>query len=398
MPVKAVMKKPAGQPMKAATAKRSMKAKGSVDVASSDDEKGGLELTADALHKLDFEQKVKHFQDGAVKDEAFWQSLDAEEKMRAWKRFEYGRTKNEQAMTQWNSMNKKLGRGDSKDNKKRMLLLSFLKEGKCGEFYFSAYETLQVSKEDATNMQWAPWAECTRWYGVEEAKARVASGSLTVRKSPNDDKFFEFLLVKDSSKLTSMQRKTLETTRSTKLSKAEYKALSEGILGQHDKSFMQDLLSNNEESGGSHVSFKQLMEAANDDDAEPAAGPSDLQSLLDGTQEPGAKKPRQAGHGKPTLEDKADKLSTFGAETDKEQAIIRCNQMHSLVSKKVSEIDLLPLDKKKANTLILLADLIAIKVKLETHVTQRSGTMKAMKALLLDAAKNIKKARDVSQK
>ena len=72
--------------------------------------------------------------------------------------------------------------------------------------------------------------------------------------------------------------------------------------------------------------------------------------------------------------------------------------MHSLVSKKVSEIDLIPPNKKKAITLILLADLIANKVKLETHVTQRSGTMKAMKALLLDAAKNIKQARDVNQK
>ena len=109
------------------------------------------------------------------------------------------------------------------------------------------------------------------------------------------------------------------------MSKAEYKALSEGILAQHDKSFMQDLLSNNEEAGGSHVSFKQLMEAANDDEAETGAGlgRQDLQSLLDGTQEPGAKKPRQAGQGKPTLEDKADKLSTFGADTDKDQAIIR---------------------------------------------------------------------------
>ncbi len=99
-----------------------------------------------------------------------------------------------------------------------MLLIAYLKEGTCGEQYMMVMERLEVSKKTEKALKWVPWEECKRWYGEQEAKARVAAGTVPVRKCPRDQKYFEFLLVEDSTKLTSLQRRVVETARKMKLS------------------------------------------------------------------------------------------------------------------------------------------------------------------------------------
>ena len=141
------------------------------------------ELTSEALKQHDLNTKIDMLKTGECGDHTFMESLDPKEMMACWKRFEFGRSKSDVAKEHWDAM-KTLGRGENKDQKKRLLLMAFLKEGKCGERYLSSMESLQVGKEDEKNLRWVPWEECKRWYGEQEAKSRVSSGTIPVRSAP----------------------------------------------------------------------------------------------------------------------------------------------------------------------------------------------------------------------
>ena len=186
------------------------------------------ELSKANLEKHELDEKIKMFREGSISGSQMLEACTQKQQQAAWKRFEHGRNVTPDAKEQWESF-KDMGRGDGKDAKKKMLLLAFLKEGKCGDHYF--YETIQlfITREDEKAMQWVPWEKAKNHYGEEEAKARVTGGTLPVRRSRTDNKFFEFLIVSETRKLSAKQQKTLEASRNAKLSLPDYNAMSEAI-------------------------------------------------------------------------------------------------------------------------------------------------------------------------
>jgi hypothetical protein len=356
------------------------------------------ELTSEALKAHDLNTKIDMLKTGKCGDHTFMESLDTKELTACWKRFEFGRSKSDVAKEHWDAM-KTMGRGENKDQKKRLLLMAFLKEGKCGERYLSSMESLQVGKEDEKNLRWVPWEECKRWYGEQEAKSRVSSGTIPVRKCPKDSRFFEFLLVTDISKLTKVQKRIVETATKSKLSKSEYKNLAQGILGEHSDESLADFFNMAETSAG--VSLKDLQaeqseeEAASDDLNAESLHP-DLKKLMD----------KGAGKDKPTkqaasLNSKLEKLSTMGDDATLDVAFSKCAQMHSLVHKQYQDIRKLSAAMARKNRMDgtlsqqvqgCIATLNKCLTTLDTAVVDRKGTLASVKKVLVETGKASKKA------
>ena len=363
------------------------------------------ELTAAALRQHNLDDKINQLQKGMITDDTMWDAMTPKDRYCAWKRFEHARGKSPDAQSHWENINE-CGRGQNKGYKKRMLLMAFLREGKFGEHYFKTYDTMTVSRSSEELLQWVPWAECQRYYGQDEAKARVASRSIAVRKCPQDNRFFQFLLVKDESKMTTEQKRILETSRNAKLNAKEYKALADGIMSNHDEGFLGNLLTTAEFGKCGDISFKDLMDnQGNADEEGNAQGiesgmEAGLKELIEGgnkqistpKQTQAAPKPRPRSQ---QLDTKLDKLSEVGDRTSKTQAIKRCNQMHGILAKVLLKLqargsrDLNETDKQEYDALVG-----ALKKNQEEMekivVDQENSSLETIKAALVTTAKNVK--------
>ena len=87
-----------------------------------------------------------------------------------------------------------------------------------------------------------------------------------VRKNPRDERFVEFLLVEDANKLSSQQKRVVETARKTKLNSKDLKALAQGIMADHDDRMLEDIFHTRESTGD--VSLKELLSAQSGDESE----------------------------------------------------------------------------------------------------------------------------------
>ena len=101
-------------------------------------------------------------------------------------------------------------------SKKKQLLLHFLKTGRTQEGSLKESHEVSDSKKEQEWYAWVPWKQILDWYGQTEAIARVEAGMVPVKKVGK--KFFEFLLIKQQTKLTVDQRKQIaaETTQALK--------------------------------------------------------------------------------------------------------------------------------------------------------------------------------------
>ena len=284
-----------------------------------------------------------------------------------------------------------------------------MKEGKCGEHYFQVSESLEVSREDEKSFRWVPWEERRRWFGEKEAKSRVALGTIAVRKCAADDRFFEFLLVSEGMKLSSKQRRVFETARKAKLSRAEYKNLAQGVMGEQDPQTLNDLMNLAEPAtmaslrtcGRRRRTTKTTTRTRTTSNT--PSLPEDLKRLVEGDARDKGKhtdKGKDKNKGVSKFFEKVDKLSQVGDDTTVQIALDKCAQMHSLVSKQVQDVRRLSAEKTRAKKVHAeFGDEVSGAVKelqkdleaLDKAVVECKGTAKQFKSLLVSTAKASKK-------
>jgi hypothetical protein len=303
-------------------------------------EKDTEELTEKNVGKHNVDTLIQKLKSGQLEDDKFLSQLDNKQKMVLWKRFEVARTKNTGAADQWNSL-KQLGRGQQKGAKQKMLLLAFVKHGTCGEGYMKVLDSLTQTRTKTENMRWLSWKETTDKYGDAEAKSRVQQGSLPVRKDPRDARFFQFLVVEDSSQLTLAQQRELQAARETKLPSADFKQLSGCIRMDMDDDIMEDVW---DEKFEGVMALKDLKDKVQEDVSEDADDdedglPKDLryQLGLGGASKDKTKGKADKPDKKNNFDDKVDMMSQVG-DGNSAVALRKCNVMHALLSKQTLKI------------------------------------------------------------
>ena len=145
---------------------------------------------------------IKGLKEGQLSEEDFWYKINKNDKQSLWKKFENERNKNEDAKTEWAAL-----KGQGVASKKKQLLLHFLKTGRTQEGSLKESHEVSDSKKEQEWYAWVPWKQILDWYGQTEAIARVEAGMVPVKKVGK--KFFEFLLIKQQTKLTVDQRKQI---------------------------------------------------------------------------------------------------------------------------------------------------------------------------------------------
>jgi hypothetical protein len=316
-----------------------------------------------------------------------------------WKRFEVARTKNNAAADHWSSL-KQLGRGEQKDAKKKMLLLAYVKHGTCGEGYMKVIDSLTHTRTKTQNMRWLSWKETADKYGDAEAKSRVQQGSLPVRKDPRDARFFQFLVVDDSSQLTLAQQRELQAARETKLPKTDFKQLSSCIRMDMDEDMMEDVW---EEKFEGVMALKDLRDKECEDEAEDDNddGEGLPKELKDQLGLGGATKDKTK---KNNFDDRVDQMSQVG-DGNSAVALRKCNVMHALLSKqilKIRQVEASLLKKKvlaKSEHAAVAKQLDQTKkgldksvAALDKAVVEKKGTLESQKKLLVDSASYSKAA------
>lgn len=314
------------------------------DKAAEDSACEALELTEKNVGKHNLDSLVKKLKSGELEDEKFMAQLDNKQKMALWKRLEVGRSKHPTAGDQWCALTK-LGRGDNKDGKKRMLLLAYLKNGACGDGYMKVADSLVLTKTKTQNMRWLSWKETTDKFGDVEAKSRVQQGSLPVRKDPRDGRFFQFLVVEDSNQLTMAQQRELQSARETKLGKDDFKHLGQCLRMDMDEDMTEDIW---DEKFEGVMALKDLKErdeegdGADDKDDEDGTASHLPKELKDQLGLCGAAKDKKKGKAdkpdrKTHFDDKVDQMSQVG-DGNGAVALRKCNLMHGLLSKQTLKI------------------------------------------------------------
>jgi hypothetical protein len=235
-----------------------------------------------------------------------------------------------------------------------MLLLAFVKHGTCGEGYMKVVDSLTQTRTKTENMRWLSWKETTDKYGDAEAKSRVQQGSLPVRKDPRDARFFQFLVVEDSSQLTLAQQRELQAARETKLPSADFKQLSGCIRMDMDDDIMEDVW---DEKFEGVMALKDLKDKVQEDVSEDADDdedglPKDLryQLGLGGASKDKTKGKADKPDKKNNFDDKVDMMSQVG-DGNSAVALRKCNVMHALLSKqtlKIRQLEASLLKQKKA--------------------------------------------------
>jgi hypothetical protein len=222
-----------------------------------------------------------------------------------------------------------------------MLLLAFVKHGTCVEGYMMVMDSLTQTRTKTQNMRWLSWKETTDKYGDAEAKSRVQQGSLPVRKDPRDARFFQFLVVEDSSQLTLAQQRELQAARETKLPSADFKQLSGCIRMDMDDDIMEDVW---DEKFEGVMALKDLKDKVQEDVSEDADDdedglPKDLryQLGLGGASKDKTKGKADKPDKKNNFDDKVDMMSQVG-DGNSAVALRKCNVMHALLSKQTLKI------------------------------------------------------------
>ena len=85
--------------------------------------------------------------------------------------------------------------------KKKQLLFAWIKDPKFGQSYMNTLTSIAVSKDKSKLLNWVSWHQIKTSLREEEAKIRVKSGTIQVRRNPADQGFYQFLEVQESMQL-----------------------------------------------------------------------------------------------------------------------------------------------------------------------------------------------------
>ncbi|CAK9111402.1 unnamed protein product [Durusdinium trenchii] len=231
-----------------------------------------LELQQKLKFHEETQKAIQGLKEGQLSEDEFWNKLCKNERTALWKKFECERNKSPEARKAWLEME-----GKGVMEKKKQLLLHFIKTGQKSAGGLKQSQEASQSKQENELFEWVPWKQVQDWYGKDEALARVEQGLLPVRKVGR--KFFEFLLVKQQTTLSLEQKKRLAAEQEMALKGPELlackKALAAGRTEKEwealwserrpEKSFqLEDALSesSSDTSPGEEVATEEEADAA----------------------------------------------------------------------------------------------------------------------------------------
>lgn len=166
-----------------------------------DDSETTLSLTSGRLKLHEKTQAaIQGLKEGTLSEAGFWEEINSKDKAALWKKYEGARNKFPEAKEAWQQMG-----GQGVLEKKKQLLLQFLRTGSAEEGGLKKSQEVANSKKEKEWFEWVPWKQIQDWYGPDEALERVEAGLIAVKKIGK--KFFEFLLVKIRTELTVEQKK-----------------------------------------------------------------------------------------------------------------------------------------------------------------------------------------------
>ena len=145
-----------------------------------------------------------------------------------------GRNKDPEAKVAWLQMG-----GSGVLDKKKQLLLHFLRTGQTQEGGLKKSQEVTNSKKEQEWFEWVPWKQILDWYGEEEALARVEHGLIAVKRVGK--KFYEFLLIKIRTELTLEQKKRIAVEQELALQGEELKACKKALAAARTKEEWEDL-------------------------------------------------------------------------------------------------------------------------------------------------------------
>lgn len=205
---------------------------------------------------------IQGLKEGSLTEAEFWAKIGPSEKASLYKKYEWQRSKNPEAQAVWQQV-----RGKGSQEKKKQLLLKFIKEGVKQDGCLKQSTTVSSSSKDKELFEWVPWKQVCDWYGKEEAMARVQSGTLPVKKTGN---FFEFLLVKVKSSLTTEQQKALAAEQELALSGQELKACKKALEGPKSEKDWCDIWS--ERRPDKHLQIEDALSESSRDSCDHSQG------------------------------------------------------------------------------------------------------------------------------
>ena len=203
---------------------------------------GTLNSTRLKLHETTT-TAIKGLKEGLLTEEEFWKQISKDNQGPLWKHFASHRKKDEEAAEAW----RKLG-GPGVVAKKRKLLLHFLRTGTVQGGSLKESQEASHQKTDNELFEWVPWVQLCKWYGETEAKDRVESGMVAVRKVGQKKRFFEFLLVKQTTSLSWEQKQRIAAEMKCALEGKELQACKKALKAPTTKQDWEDWWDNKKTS------------------------------------------------------------------------------------------------------------------------------------------------------
>ena len=238
------------------------------------------------LHEATSEA-IQGLKEGTLSETEFWNQINKTDKAAVWKKYENCRNKSPEAKNAWLQMG-----GPGVLEKKKQLLFHFLRTGKAEEGCLKKSTEASSSKQDNELFEWVPWKQILDWFGKEEALQRVESGLIPVKKVAK--KFFEFLLVKKHTMLTTEQKNKIAAEQELALKGSELKACKKALEAPRSQQEWENLWSERRPEKGFQVkdalsassqsSQSDTEEECSDEDAAPTVARLFLQGLKEGSQ------------------------------------------------------------------------------------------------------------------
>ena len=378
-------------------------------------EEDTLSLTSTKLkvHEKTLEA-VRDLKAGRIQEHEFFQRVQSKDMTALWKKYEWERNKNPEAKQVWNALG-----GAGVVAKKKNLLLQFLKSGNAAGGCLKESTQMENAKQDKQFFEWVPWLQLCKWYGEKEALERVEEGMIPVRKVK---KFYEFLLIKDTSCLTKTQKQIIESEMEVALKGPELKACKKALKAPMDEEDWENFWDNKKPHKGFQLedalsdSESGLEESQSSDEAAMDPASAFLKSIRnkspprkDKRSEKKAphsnkvtKQAPQASKKAKSLEKKQDGDKKWQQKVE-EMTIIEPNKMDSKVQKMLSMITKMVSDFskacKKANDSTWGAQEMKSLKSSRDELEELMGEtdMKKMKEGLVRAADALKQAKDCLQ-
>jgi hypothetical protein len=138
--------------------------------------------TMSVFDKMDFYAKnQKKFGEGQ-NVQTFLNTMTEADRQCVWKRFEHGRSKDDECKKNW----QKIATGLGSDRRKKELLQAFLTGGRDvkSKHYTSETSRMLISDVTTETSEWVPFSRILREFGLAETRRRLLGGSIEHRKDP----------------------------------------------------------------------------------------------------------------------------------------------------------------------------------------------------------------------